>query len=125
MNLCAGLVSFLLCMTDELKIYHWRTRSHARHQATCQALKELASLVDTLVETYIGRYERPDFPHAHVSLAVRELSEENAAEVVQKYANWMRKRFPEFVHETDTDLLNIRDEILGCLDRLSYQFTLS
>lgn len=125
MNYCAELVSFLLCMADELKIYHWRTRSHARHQATCEALKELSSLTDTLVETYIGRYERPVFPHALVSLDVRELSEENAAEVVQKYANWMRRDFPKFVHKTDTDLLNIRDELLGCLDRLSYQFTLS
>ena len=125
MNACAELVSFLFCMSDEIRLYHWRTRSHARHKATCQALAELSTLVDSLVETFIGRYDRPHYPAGFVQLTVRELSDDVAEEVVKSYCNWMKTSFHHLVREHDTDLLNLRDEVLASLHRLLYQFTLA
>jgi Family of unknown function (DUF5856) len=123
-NSCAELVSFLLCMSDELRLYHWRTRSHARHKATCQALSELSGLVDSLVETFMGRYERPSYRRGFVELSVRELTDETAEEAARAYCRWLKSTFPHLVKEHDTDLLNLRDEVLASLHRLLYQFTL-
>ena len=122
---CSELVSFLFCVIDELRLYHWTTRSHARHKATCQALAELSGLVDSLVETFIGRYDRPSYRAGFVQLVVRELRDETADEVVRSYCRWMTKTFPHLVHERDADLFNLRDELLASLHRLLYQFTLT
>jgi hypothetical protein len=122
---CSELVSFLFRMSDELRLYHWTTRSHARHKATCQALSELSGLVDSLVETFIGRYDRPSYRAGFVELVVRHLRDDTADEVVRSYCRWMKKTFPNLVQEQDTDLFNLRDEILASLHRLLYQFTLS
>jgi len=118
------LVAFLLAMQDTVRLYHWQTRQHARHVATCQLLGELSSQVDRLVEAYLGRYERPDFGGELVLRLPTELTEVGATEQLQAYGRWLKLEFPKLVRPHDTDLLNARDEVLGALHQALYRFTL-
>ena len=92
--------------------------------ATCQFLGELSSLVDRLVEAYLGRYERPDFGGELVLRLPTELTESKATEQLQAYGRWLKLEFPKLVRPHDTDLLNVRDEALGALHQALYRFTL-
>jgi|LauGreStaDraftv2_3_1035109.scaffolds.fasta_scaffold36247_1 hypothetical protein len=121
---CNQVVTYLLGMHDTVRLYHWQTRSHARHVATCQLLAELLPLVDKLVESYIGRYERPSFKSGRMSLDVPELTDSEADKKLQAYGFWLKQDFPKYVKPHDTDLLNIRDEILGVIHQTLYRFTL-
>jgi hypothetical protein len=38
---------------------------------------------------------------------------------------WLESKLPRMLKKTDTDLLNIRDEILADLNQIKYLFTLS
>ena len=118
-----GLVAYLLAMHDTIRLYHWQTRSHARHVATCQLLGDLLPLIDRLVESYIGRYERPDF-RGRLVMEISELSESSAVEQIQAYGRWLKTDFETLVKPHDTDLLNLRDEILGALHQTLFRFTL-
>lgn len=119
------IVAYLLSMHDTVRLYHWQTRSHARHVATCQLLGGLLPLIDSMVETYIGRYQRPNYGGDGVSLHVAELSEASAVEKLQSYGRWLKVNFPTFLKVHDTDLLNIRDEILALIHQTLYRFTLT
>ena len=50
--------------------------------ATCRFLEEIAPLVDQLVETYMGRYERPNFGGGGLALQLAtELTDADAVEL--------------------------------------------
>jgi len=119
------LVRFLLSMQDTVRLYHWQTRSQPRHVATCQLLAALAPLVDTMVETYIGRYQRPDFGGGGAALEATQLTDAAATEQLQAYGRWLKTDFPTLVKPHDTDLLNIRDEMLAAIHQALYRFTLT
>ena len=112
-------------MHDTIRLYHWQARSHARHVATCQLLADLLPLIDKMVETYIGRYQRPNFREGGFVLQIQELSDATAVEKLQVYGKWLKVNFLSFVKAHDTDLLNLRDEILGVIHQTLYRFTLS
>jgi hypothetical protein len=44
---------------------------------------------------------------------------------VDKYVEYLVNELPKSLEETDTDLLNIRDEMLAQLHKLKYLLTLS
>lgn len=118
-----AVVLYLLGMHDTVRLYHWQTFSHPRHKATCRFLSELLPLIDKLVETFIGRYDRPDFGGA-LQLEIPELTDEAAAEQLRLYGRWLKNDFPRYVQPRDTDLLNLRDEVLAAVHQTMYRFTL-
>lgn len=118
------IVCYLLAMHDTIRVYHWQTRSHARHTATCQLLETLLPLIDTLVETYIGRYQRPSYAGNGFTMKIEELSEASAVKKLQAYGTWLKVEFPSWMKEHDSDLFNIRDEMLGIIHQTLFRFTL-
>jgi len=52
------------------------------------------------------------------------LTEAGAVRVVKAAAKYMQGPLTQSLTEQDTDLLNLRDEILGTLDQLLYLYTL-
>jgi len=120
------LLRFFFSMRDTLKLYHWRTRCHARHVATNDLLQALDPLVDQFVEVYAGRYSRPAFGKPGFVVRVFEVDDAEAAQRLQRYAEYLRTGLVRHVDpRTDADLLTIRDEMLAAVNRASYLFTLS
>ena len=120
------LVRFFFSMRDTLKLYHWRTRCHARHVATNELLQVLEPLIDQFVEVYSGRYQRPAYGPGGFGARVFELDDAEAARRLQRYAEYLRTGLVAHLDaRTDLDLLTIRDEMLAALNRASYLYTLS
>lgn len=121
---CEDIIQVFFHMQLNIKLYHWQTRSFARHKATDELLGNLSSLIDEFIEVYIGRYKRPDFG-GNTSIEVVELSDEMAKKLIEQYISTMKTKLPKYLKkESDTDLLNIRDEILSNLNKTLYLFTL-
>jgi hypothetical protein len=117
-------VSFFLQLRDQLKLYHWQTRVYARHVATDQMLEKLEKRMDSFVEIYIGKYGRPRMTGAHADLHLQNLTEVGAVRVVKAAIKYMQGPLTQSLTAHDTDLINLRDEILGTLDQLLYLYTL-
>ena len=111
-------------MTTTIKLYHWQTTVFARHKATCDLHIELMRLMDQFVEVFMGRYSRPKFENG-IRLNIQELSDESATETIQEYIDYLKNDLPKYLKSDDTDLLNIRDEILANLNKTLYLFTLN
>ena len=115
------IVTHLMTIRDQVKLYHWQTKQFAEHKATDDLLASLDTNIDTFVETYMGKYGRPSVVG---TIKLHNYSKSNVRSFVKQESTWMSNVLPKKIKSTDTDLLNIRDEILGDLNKTAYLFTL-
>jgi DNA-binding ferritin-like protein len=122
MNLNSN-VNFLLSLQIQMKINHWQTKGFARHNACGGFYDSLSGLIDTFVESAMGKYGRFTLDEETKTIQLSNLSELDMKGLV----NTVRESFVQMSEQldpSDTDLLNIRDEMLGELNKLSYLLTL-
>ena len=118
------IIKVFFHMTLNVKLYHWQTTLYSRHKATCELFASIIDLTDNFVETYIGRYSRPHFEE-DFQINVSQISDEEARNMIQQYILFLKKEVPKQLKQHDTDLLNIRDELLASLNKTLYLFTLN
>jgi hypothetical protein len=116
------IVSTFFNMREQIKLYHWQTRSFSEHKATDDLIAKLDTNIDTFVEVYMGRYGRPV---VRKTLPVKNLTVTGIRGFISKSGVWLSTKLPRMIKKTDSDLLNIRDEILADLNQIKYLFTLS
>ena len=122
MNLSTS-VNFLLSLQVQMKINHWQTKGFARHNAFGGFYESLNDLIDTFVESAMGKYGRFVLDEETKTIQLNNLSDLDMKGLVST----VRESFvmmSEQLDPSDTDLLNIRDEMLGELNKLSYLLTL-
>ena len=118
------LVPQLFGFRDQLKMYHWQTQSHSRHVASGEFVTNLTEFIDTFVEVYQGKYGRIQLDNI-VSIKLKNMNDTTVIEYLNKYKNYLLYTLPGTLDEVkDTDLLNLKDEMLAEANKLLYLFTL-
>ena len=117
------IVTNLLTLHNQLKIHHWQTKSYAEHKALDKAYGAFSDLIDQFIETLMGKYGRVK-SESGFKIELVNYEDLNTVDFVDKYIEYLIKEVPKGLEETDTDLLNIRDEMLGELNKLKYLLTL-
>uniref|UniRef100_A0A6C0EZZ5 Uncharacterized protein n=1 Tax=viral metagenome TaxID=1070528 RepID=A0A6C0EZZ5_9ZZZZ len=115
----------MLTLRNQVKIYHWETKNFARHKATDELVDKLDASIDKFVEVYIGKYGRPSLNSRTGSIKIRNFHDREAPVLLKQAIGWMTTKLPSLLKPTDTDLLNIRDEIIADLNQTLYLFTLA
>jgi hypothetical protein len=115
------IVCHLLTIRNQIKLYHWQTKQFSRHKATDDLTAALDLNIDAFVESYMGRYGRPSVSGG---IKLHNFSEAAAKSFVAKETKYLETELPRKIGKNDTDLLNLRDTILGDLTKVSYLFTL-
>jgi DNA-binding ferritin-like protein len=122
MNLGSN-VNFLLGLQIQMKICHWQTKGIARHEAFGGFYNDLDPLIDKFVEQSMGKYGRFTLDEETKNIQMNNLSEIDLKSLI----NTVRDSLVQMTDELDpkdTDLLNLRDEILGLVNKYSYLFTM-
>ena len=119
------LIGVFMEMLHAIKLYHWNTHSYAEHKATDELHERLSSNIDKFVEVFLGK----DASRLRImDKKIRLLNAHNAhhfKERIYEYREFMIG-LSECLHKTeDSDLLNIRDEILADLNQFLYLMTLA
>jgi hypothetical protein len=117
------IVNLMLTLRNQVKIYHWETMKYSRHKATDDLLDKLDDSIDKFVEVYIGKYGRPKLTPRTGTIRLRNFDDVQAPALLTEAISWMTDRLPSLISKTDTDLLNIRDEIIADLNQTRYLFT--
>lgn len=115
------IVQNLLTVSNQLKYYHWATNSYARHKALGGAYDDFNELMDEFVEILLGKYGK-NLPT--INVVIHAKSELEMCAAIEEICNYLSNELPQVLNENDTDLLNIRDEMLAVMNRLKYLFTL-
>lgn len=117
-------IHFFLHLRDQIKLYHWQTRVYARHIATDKILESLEKSIDSFVEVYIGKYGRPKVTGKNATITIHNLSEAGAVRLINSAVKYLQGPLTKSLKPIDTDLMNIRDELIADLHQLLYLFTL-
>jgi len=120
----ADHIHFFLQLRDQVKLYHWQTRVYARHIATDNVLEKLEKNIDSFVEVYIGKYSRPRITGNNAIIHLQNLTEAGATRLIKAAIKYLQGPLTKSLHPGDTDLFNIRDEMMSDLNQLLYLFTL-
>lgn len=119
-----SIVKIFFHMSLNIKLYHWQTMSFAQHKATDDLFLALLPLIDQFMEVYIGRYSRPDF-EKDANVRISQYDSESFVELLNNYIEFLKTDIERYLSKNDTDLMNIRDEMLGLLNKTLYLFTLN
>ena len=118
----APVIQFFFTMREQIKLYHWQTKSFSRHKATDEVIDKLDKLIDQFVEIFMGKYGRPRLTAKTNTIRLTNMVEGTAGKFIKnclREINNLRGKL-----EADTDLQNICDEMLGDLNQLLYLFSL-
>jgi DNA-binding ferritin-like protein len=113
----------MLTFRNNIKNYHWKTHSYSRHKATDKLVELLDEKIDRFVETFMG--SRNERPKKNFDLPIQNYNDNQIIEYVQEFKIWLIENLTKMLYDYETDLLNIRDEILGDLNRFLYLATLN
>lgn len=118
----ARIVIFMFWLATSAKVYHWQTTKYANHQAAGGLFDDIVKLTDEFVEKFIGVYGRPKFPEG-VNIPINDMTKDRMLQTISIAKTFMKGTLQKYVAK-DTELQNIRDEMLASLDQASYLLTL-
>jgi len=119
------IVKTLFRYRQQLHVYHWQTKSYARHKASDQLLGELTDFIDSFMEIFFGKYGRVTFS-PNISIKIGNMNDEEGLKSLDEMISYFYNELPKSLNEkTDTDLLNLRDDIVGKINQVKYLYTLN
>jgi len=115
------LVAPFIRIQEQLRIFHWQAETYAQHKAFGKAYEKFGDLVDDFVEVYMGKNGKL---RAKITYNIElDNLNENYNDYINDSIAFLISLSKE-LSEVDTDLLNIRDEMLAVLNRLKYLLSL-
>lgn len=118
------IVENFIEMLNTIKLYHWNTHSFSQHKATDELHERLSKHVDKFVEILLGKKEsRIKHIESRIPIANNRTPKSFKNQIYQ-YREYLIRMDKCLDSKRDTDLLNIRDEILGDINQLLYLMSL-
>ncbi len=105
------------------RFLHWQTFGDAKHRLYGEIYDGLGDLLDEFTETMMGKYGRPEFD-SEFSIMFQDISTLNMQNFIDGITEFLVSMSDQLDSRYDTDLLNLRDEMLGLINKSKYLLTL-
>lgn len=109
-----------------VKLFHWKTHSYATHKATDELYDSMNSNIDKFIEVLLGKTgSRIDLTNRKTISLIDLGSSDKLKERIESFKKYLvnLNQNKAIASMSDTDLLNIRDELLGDLNQFLYLLT--
>ena len=118
------IAMIFLSFRDQLKIYHWQTSIYARHVAADKLFDSLQDQIDRFMEVLQGsRNARIQLTAKSGNVKYTNQNDEDANSILLSFKNWLLNSLPNMLKDTDTDLINIRDEMVASVNNTIYLYS--
>ena len=120
------IVTMFLQMLNTVKVYHWKTTSYSQHKATDELYSNLNENIDSFVEIMLGKKGDRVNLTGQKSIPLLDYTNLNDfKKEVEKYKAFLinMNKDAGLNITNNSDLLNVRDEILGNLNQFTYLLT--
>jgi hypothetical protein len=114
-------------MLNTIKLHHWKTMSFATHKATDELYSKLNDNIDTFVEIMLGKSGgRINLTNVR-SIPVYDFNDEDTFKrKIESYRAFLTNlTLNSNIMHDNTDLFNVRDELLANLNQFMYLLTFS
>jgi Family of unknown function (DUF5856) len=129
-NIYKVLLTFLN-FVNTIKLYHWRTLSYAEHKATDELFGDLQTNIDKFIEVFLGHIRAVGTTPPRITVpSVFHITANNFDSAQKLHAEV--EKFRAFlinidryigIEASNSDLNNIRDEILADVNKFMYLMT--
>ena len=122
-----NIIMLCLQILNTVKLYHWKTMKYSEHKATDELYDDLNGKIDEFVEVLMGKDGKRINLSGKKSIKLNDFNNLNS---LKKYIENAKKYLISMTNSKNigtsenSDLLNIRDEILGILNKFTYLLTL-
>jgi DNA-binding ferritin-like protein len=123
-NMKEELIIQFFTLQHQIKVLHWQTKSYARHKAYDDVYSSLGELIDNFVEIYMGKYGRVEFSGGEGSITLKNTDSLQLNNFLKDNIDWLKSLNEKLKSDNDSDLLNLRDEMMGEINKLRYLLTL-
>ena len=113
----------MMKMQQQVKMLHWQTTSYSQHQAFGGVYDALDDLIDNFVEVCMGKHGRPRLTNGVLNIEIIDIDEMSIDDYVISCVDFLVS-LNDVYESTDSDLLNIRDEMMAEFNKLKYLLTL-
>ena len=106
-----------------VKLFHWKTHSYATHKATDELYSKLNEHIDKFIEILLGKTGSRIDLMGQKSITLIDLdSQDKLKSKIESFKSYLvgLTNNKALSSMTNTDLLNIRDEILGDMNQFLY-----
>jgi DNA-binding ferritin-like protein len=115
---------YFLEMLMMVKLFHWKTHSFATHKATDELYESLNEHIDSFIEVLLGKTGTRINLTQKRSISLVDLNSQASLKArIEQFKKYLVSLNTNKAVALDTDLLNIRDEILGDLNKFLYLLT--
>ena len=113
----------LVQIQNQFRFLHWQTFGDAKHRAYGAIYDNLGDLMDMFAEVMMGKYGRPEF-ESEFSIMFQDIKVINIQNFLDGITEFLVDMTDQLDSRYDTDLLNLRDEMLAEINKLKYLLTL-
>ena len=120
------IVTMFLQMLNTVKLYHWKTTSYSQHKATDELYTNLNANIDSFVEIMLGKMgDRVNLTGQKTLPLLDYTNVKDFKKEVEKYKTFLidMNRNVGLNITNNSDLLSVRDGILGNLNQFTYLLT--
>lgn len=111
------LIEYFLGLLNQIKVFHWATMEYGKHKALDELHSNMSSLVDKLVEVFIGRYKKQPIQNFKISMTAHsDMTKLNKFLEVERES--IRKLHIHF--KGVNEIQNIIDEMLVSMNQSIY-----
>ena len=118
------IVLSLVKIQVQFRFMHWQTTSFSQHKAYGEIYESLDGNIDEFVEACMGKHGRPKYTGGY-TIDGEDLEEIELGALLTQVVEFFVSFNEIYDREMDSDLLNLRDEMLHEVNKLRYLLTLN
>ena len=116
------MIDKLLGLQNQIRVYHWQTTSYSEHKALGKAYEALDASIDAFVETWMGINGKVSV--AGIRMTLLDYASGAVTKLLDQAVEFFTTGELGSALNGNTDLANIRDEMLATVNRTKYLLTL-
>lgn len=117
------LILKLVQIQNQFKFLHWQTHGDAKHRSYGEIYDKLGDMIDDFAEIIMGKNGRLEF-EPEFSIMFQDIKSLNLQNFMDGITEFLVGMTDQLDSKYDTDLLNLRDEMLASINKLKYLLTL-
>lgn len=123
-----ALIPAFLRFLNNIKVYHWQTTNYAQHIATDNLHTQMSLLIDQFVEVIQGKKGVDRLRVNDNTITLYNIDDIDIIQYMENFKYFLVSELPDVIKMREmgqSDLLNIRDEMLSIINKTIYLFSLN
>lgn len=117
------VIKELVKVQTQFKFLHWQTKSYPEHITFGKLYDDLGDLIDELVEVWMGKKGRPEFD-PEFTISLKDIEYVDYMQFMDDFLDFLVSFVDSLDPEYDSDIINLRDEIMALINKGKYLLTL-